>query len=168
MSKPTVFITGVTGNIGQSTLSNLDKNKLNIKVGVRSLEKGQKFIDQGYSIEEIDFDKKETLLKAFKGVDTLFIVPPSSESRGQQGANAIHAAKEAGVKHVVLFSVVNASEEKRILFQRQFAVFEEAAKTSGLGWTILQAPFFQENVFGNERRCLFTIQRWCYHFYFYL
>jgi len=147
MSKPTIFITGSTGNVGQSTFEHLDRKNFNVKVGVYNVEKGKKFKDMGVEVHEIDFRKKDTLLKAFKGVDRLFIIPPGTEDRGKLAMNAIEAAKEVGVKFIALFSVVRA-EERRILFQKQFADAEEALKKSGMKWVILQSPWFQENVLG--------------------
>jgi uncharacterized protein YbjT (DUF2867 family) len=148
MSVKNIFVTGGTGNIGFSTLQLLDKNKFRIKVGVHSIEKGKKLQEKGFETVQIDFNKKEDLLNAFKEVDALLIIPPSTQNRGFLAARAVEVAKEAGVKYVVLFSVLFASEEKKNSFQKQFAEAEEAVKSSGLKWVILQAPYFQENVLG--------------------
>jgi len=149
MSKPIIFVTGATGNIGSETAKNLDKNRFHIKLGVRDTSKIEKIKDLG-EIVHLDFSKKETLVNAFKGADRVLIVPPSSQDKGQLAVNAVHACKEAGVKFVVLFSVIGASEEKRILFQKQFCQAEELLKSSGLKWCILQAPYFQENVLSTK------------------
>jgi len=145
MSKPTIFITGANGNVGMNTFEHLDRSKYIVKVGVHGADKGKRFKDMGVEVFDIDFKKKDTLMNAFKGVDRLFVIPPSVEDRGQLSINAIHAAKESGVKFIALFSVVNA-EERRILFKKQFADVEEALKKSGMKWVIFQAPYFQENV----------------------
>jgi uncharacterized protein YbjT (DUF2867 family) len=146
MSKPTIFITGVTGNVGNSTFRHLDKKNFNVRVGVHGDEsKGQKYKNEGAELVCIDLNDKQCLLKAFQGVDRLLLIPPSSQDRVQLSKNALQAAKEAGVKHVVLFSVVNASK-KRITFQKQFSELEEMLQNLGLQWTIAQSPWFQENV----------------------
>src|SRR4051812_24989333 len=122
MSKPTVFITGATGNVGGATFKHLDKNKVNIrvslaaaillmhKVGVRRESEAQEFKKKGCEGVIYDLAKKESLLAAFKGVDRLLVVPPNSKGeyqrmthscvldRGQLAVNAIDAAKEVGVK----------------------------------------------------------------------
>jgi len=145
MSKPIIFITGATGNIGSHTIKHLDKNKFHIRVGVRDLSKGEELKKKGCEVVQIDLEKRETLVNALKGVERLLVIPPSSENRGKCALEAIKIAKEVGVKFVVLFSVFGASEEKRIRFQKEFAEAEECLKSSGLKWTILQAPYFQEN-----------------------
>jgi len=148
LDKPIIFVTGATGNIGCQTIQHLDKNKFQIRVGVRDLSKGEQLKQKGFELVQIDFDKKETLVNAFKGIDRLLVVPPNSQTRGKQALIAIQIAKEVGVKFVVLFSVVGASEEKRIKFQKEFTDAEEFLKSSGLKWIVLQAPYFQDNILG--------------------
>jgi uncharacterized protein YbjT (DUF2867 family) len=149
MSLKTIFVTGGTGNIGSATLQFLDKSRFKIKVGVHSIEKGNKLQEKGFETVFIDFNKKETLVQAFKDVDALLIIPPPTQNRGFLAARAVEAAKEAGVQYAILFSVMFASE-KRNTFQKHFAEAEEALKSSGLKWVILQAPYFQENVLGMQ------------------
>jgi len=147
MSKATIFI-AVAGQIGLATLNHLDKNKFIIKVGVHSQEKADKLKEQGYDTVVIDFEKKKKKLRAaFKGVDRLFITPPSTETRGRQAARAIRQAVKVKVPYIALFSGAGA-EEKRILFHKQFARAEKCLKkrASEVHYTILQAPFFQENL----------------------
>jgi len=145
MSKPIIFITGATGNIGSHTIKHLDKSKFLIRVGVRDLSKGEELKKKGCEVVQIDLEKRETLVNALKGVDRLLVVPPNCETRGKCALEAIKIAKEVGVKFVALFSVLGASEEKRNRFQKEFAEAEECLKSCGLKWTILQAPYFQEN-----------------------
>jgi uncharacterized protein YbjT (DUF2867 family) len=153
MSKETIFITGASGNVGMHVFDNLDRNKFKVKLGLRSTEKSKAFEKKGYDVKTlgedmhvIDLLDKGSLVKAFKGVDKLFIIPPADQERARMAINAIEAARECGVKYVALFSVINASEERRIMFQKQFAEAEEALKKSGLKWTIFQSPWFQENI----------------------
>jgi uncharacterized protein YbjT (DUF2867 family) len=150
MSKTTIFVTGASGNIGSETAKNLDKNKFHIKLGVRDTSKVEHIRDLGHEIIPIDFSKKETLLKAFKGTDRILIVPPASQDRGHLVLNAIQACKEIGVQFVALFSVIGASEEKRNSFQKQLAQAEEVLRSSGLSWCIFQSPYFQENVLSTK------------------
>jgi len=147
MSKKIICVTGATGNIGSHTLQFLDKSKFTIRVGIHSMQHAKKLQEQGYETCNMDFDKKEMLRTAFKGVDTLLIVPPSSQNRGELCVTAIQVAKEMGVKFVILFSMLGA-EEKRTMFQKQFCEPEEALKTSGMKWVILQSTYFQENLLG--------------------
>jgi len=150
MSKPTLFIVGVTGTIGKATLQHLNKNHFHIKGGSRDAEKAKK-LQQEDGIEGVvvDSNKKNTLVSAFKGVNYLLIVPSNDQNRGDQMVHAIEAAKEAGVEVIVLFSVADA-QDKRILFQRQFAQGEDKLKSSGVNYVILQAPWFQENALGSK------------------
>lgn len=157
MSKKTIFLTGATGNIGKETFKHLDKKKNEIKVGVRDESRAQEFKRQGAQVVVFDMDKRETLLPAFRGVDILLVIPPSSNKRSEQLVTTIEAAKEAGVKGVLLFSIVGASEN-RILFQKQLLPAEEAAKRSGMKYIIAGAPFFQENFLGAKEGVKFPLR----------
>lgn len=177
MSKKTIFLTGATGNIGKETFKHLDKKKNEIKVGVRDESRAQEFKRQGAQVVVFDMDKKETLLPAFRGVDILLVIPPSSNSnalqfidfseRSEQLVTTIEAAKEAGVKGVLLFSIVGGifklfcnekASENRILFQKQLLPAEEAAKRSGMKYIIAGAPFFQENFLGAKEGVQFPLR----------
>jgi uncharacterized protein YbjT (DUF2867 family) len=141
--KPTIFITGVTGHIGGATFQHLNKTKVNIKVGIRDASKQNTFKESGVEPVVFDMGNKESTLSALKGVNRLLVVPPNSKDRSQLAIRVIEAAKEAGVGHVVLFSVPQSSE-KRISFHKEFAPMEEVLQKSGMGWTIMAAPYFQE------------------------
>ncbi len=54
-----------------------------------------------------DFDKPDSLQKAFAGLDRLLVIPTIDMRpgvRGVQNTSAINAAVKAGVEHVVFFS----------------------------------------------------------------
>jgi len=139
----TQLFAGVTGQIGGATYQHLTKSELDIKVGIRDASKQNQFKKPGVEPVVFDMENKESLLAALKGVQRLLVVPPNSKDRTQQAIRTIEAAKQAGVEYIVLFSVPQASE-KRIGFHKEFAAIEEALQKSGTGWTIVQAPYFQE------------------------
>ncbi len=66
----------------------------------------EKIKEPGFEVVTIDYEKKDSYFPHFKGVDALFIIPPSTPNRGELAAQMIKAAEEAGVKHVALFSVL--------------------------------------------------------------
>lgn len=94
-----------------------------------------------------DMSKPETLPAALQGVSTVFIVVPGHADRTQLTLSAIKACKDAGVKHVVMLSVMTAVKPGTI-FGDQFIPIEEATRASGLSYTIVRLPMFMENVLG--------------------
>jgi len=148
MSKRTIFITGATGNIGSSTIRSLNTTKDHIIAGVRSKTKAEPLHTKDVDIREINFADKQGMVTSFKNVDRVLIIPPGKEqNRGELAIHAIHNAKEAGVKFILLFSTLGC-ERKEIVIDNQFRTAEEALINSGIDYTIIQAPYFQENVLG--------------------
>ena len=122
-----VFIQGATGNIGSAAASYLIKHRASfasLKLGARNPNDTRlaNLKEAGAEVVTFDTAKPETMVAALKGVDVLIAVPPgatpSPDDREAFGRALVPAAKEAGVKHIVLFSVLGC-EYKSILFARQ-------------------------------------------------
>lgn len=85
---------------------------------------------------------------AFDGVDRLFLVRPPAISDTRRHVNpAIDAARPAGVRHVVLLSLLGA-EKNPILPHRRIEQHLEAA---GPAWTFLRAGFVMQNLSTTHR-----------------
>ena len=66
--KPTVLITGATGQIGGDTLRNLQADEsITLVAAVRSHAKAQPFAAQGIRTVIMDFDQEHTLAPALEG-----------------------------------------------------------------------------------------------------
>ena len=63
---------------------------------------------------------------------------------GQGNRNLVHAARNAGVQHLILLSVVQASADHPIELFRAKHEAEEALRESGLPWTIIRPTAFME------------------------
>ncbi|CAL5222491.1 g4865 [Coccomyxa viridis] len=111
MAETTVVVTGATGMQGGGVVDHLladKRKKYHVRGITRSVSspKAQKLASRGVEVVEGDLEHKDTLVKAFRGADAAFILTDfttakTAEKEFQQGKNAIHAAKEAGVKFVV-------------------------------------------------------------------
>lgn len=70
VSKPSVLITGATGQIGGDTLRRLQADdSIELVAAVRSSAKAQ-----GIRAVILDFDKEETLAPALQGIDRALLV----------------------------------------------------------------------------------------------
>lgn len=112
MSKPVVFVIGATGNIGCATVTTLAEkyaDKVEIQGGVRNPDKADKLKEiAGITVVKAEMGAKDQLVKTFKGVSALFIVTPSVVDRAELAIATAEAAKEAGVKAVVVVSMIMA------------------------------------------------------------
>ncbi|MEO8254642.1 MAG: SDR family oxidoreductase [Flavobacterium sp.] len=101
-----ILVTGATGNLGKATIDSLlDKgiSPSDITALVRDETKSAELKSKGLQIKIGDYQNFESLKRAFQGVDKLLLVSSSSDidKRFEQHKNAIDAAKEAGVAHLI-------------------------------------------------------------------
>ena len=75
LHKPTVLITGATGQIGGDTLRNLlADDSISLVAAVRSHAKAQPFAAQSIRTVIMDFDQEHTLAPALEGIDRALLV----------------------------------------------------------------------------------------------
>lgn len=146
-----ILVTGTSGHLGGLILKNLrEKNSPHaIIAGSRDASKGA----------EVDFDKKETMLKAFAGVDKLFLVSTDSLTvpglRLKQHLNAVEAAKAVGVKHIY-YTSLNHPDTNPIFFAPDHYGTEVAIKESGIPYTILRNNWYMQNLEETIKQALAT------------
>jgi NAD(P)H dehydrogenase (quinone) len=147
----TIGITGTGGQLGGSVLNELlarGAKPSEIVAVTRSPDKLAAFAAKGIAVRAGDFDAPTGLATAFKGIDTLLIIPTSDLRPGKrmpQHQAAIDAAKAAGVRHVVYVSTVAARPGQALLQSHHDT--EQAIYASGLAWTILRMGMYFENLF---------------------
>eukprot|EP00698_Gefionella_okellyi_P003279 TRINITY_DN1304_c0_g2_i1.p1 TRINITY_DN1304_c0_g2~~TRINITY_DN1304_c0_g2_i1.p1 ORF type:complete len:318 (-),score=84.15 TRINITY_DN1304_c0_g2_i1:71-943(-) len=145
-----VLVTGASGNIGKATVDNLKQNaSIKVIAGVRNVE-DEKAKSLGVSLAKIDYDDEAALVAAFNGVDTVVITVANTQERTELALKTINAALKAGVKYFVLFSVaiITFGPSEKSVFAEQWHPIEKAVRDSGKAWSILRAPMFLENIFG--------------------
>jgi NAD(P)H dehydrogenase (quinone) len=140
-----ILVTGATGNYGKSTIDFLLKKGISsdsISALVRDEAKAEDLKAKGINLRIGDYDNYASLIEAFKGVDKLLLVSSSDVAkRGQQHENAVKAAKEAGVKHILYtsFERKNNTETSPIYFLGKSHIeTEKLIKESGLNYTIFR------------------------------
>jgi NAD(P)H dehydrogenase (quinone) len=139
----TIGITGATGQLGRIVVSKLKAKTSNTIVAlVRSPEKATGL---GVAVREADYDKPETLEKAFAGIETLLLISANDiGKRVVQHLHAIHAATKAGVQWIVYTSLLHADTSPLSLAEEHFAT-EKAIRESGIPFTILRNSWYTEN-----------------------
>ncbi len=140
-----ILVTGANGHFGSAAINFLIEkgyNKADIAAMVRSEEKGQELKAKGINIRIGDYDNYDSLVNAFQGVDKLLLVSGTDlQNRTQQQLNAVKAAAQAGVKHIVYtsFERKNETDSSPIAMLGSSHVQTEAAiKQSGIVYTILR------------------------------
>src|SRR5450631_349396 len=94
-----------------------------------------------------DYDRPESLVKAYAGLDRLLIittVAPEPGKRGTQNVAAIDAAVKAGVKHIVFMSAVGTRQEEEPARGASYWRGEQHLIATAPAWTILRMNFYAE------------------------
>lgn len=147
-----ILVTGATGKLGAKVVKELLKKipASELAVSVRRPEKAEALRKQGVEVRYGDFDEPESLDQAFEGVDRLLIISTdgANEVRIKQHANAVEAAKRAGVRLLAYTSIANAQESTNNMAPPHKAT-EQAIKESGLAYVFLRNNWYLENEAGS-------------------
>jgi len=140
-----IFITGATGSIGGNLVRILAEQGVKAKALVRKVEDGERFQDMGHEPVVGDLAKSDTLVRGMTGCDTLFLLPPPFANQIELEANALDAARKAGLTRVVKISAGDANVISPVPWAKAHALGELALHRSGLRWTVLRASAFFQN-----------------------
>jgi NAD(P)H dehydrogenase (quinone) len=94
-----------------------------------------------------DYDRPESLAKAYAGLDRLLIITtlaPEPGKRGTQNVAAIDAAVKASVKHIVFMSGVGTRQEEEPARGASYWRGEQHLIATAPTWTILRMNFYAE------------------------
>lgn len=133
-----ILVTGATGNIGKALVAEL--NSLGADFDVMS-SKAQSAPNARVG----DFSDIDSLIKAFSGIDTLFLLFPLTENKLQLAKNAAAAAIAAGVKHIVRSSGAGADPESGFALPRLQGQIDAVLEQTGIPTTFLRPAGFMQN-----------------------
>jgi NAD(P)H dehydrogenase (quinone) len=144
-------ITGITGKVGGALAATLLQANQSVRAVVRDAGKGRAWAAKGCEVALADMDDAAALTAAFKGVDGVFILPPSEfdPSPGFPEARAVIAAVKTALeaarprKAVCLSTVGAQAEQPNLLTQR--TLMEQALGELKMPVTFLRPGWFMEN-----------------------
>src|SRR5215207_1574390 len=142
----TTLVTGATGTLGAPTLSRLRAAGHDVRALSRRT---------GPGLTTGDLLTGDGIPEAVRGVDTVLHLATGKRGTGDVEATRtlLGAATDAGVRHLVLVSIVGI-DDIPLPYYREKVVVERLIRESGLPHTILRATQF--HVFVEE---MFTAQR---------
>ncbi|RUU28387.1 MAG: SDR family oxidoreductase [Mesorhizobium sp.] len=152
----TLLVTGASGQLGRGVIRHLlDTLKVppaRIIATTRNPENLAELAARGVAIRAANFDDTASLASAFKGADRVLIISTGEidllhGKRLKQHQNAVTAAKQAGVSHLLYTSMPNPEPGSPVLFAGDHYGTEQAIKASGIPFTIFRNGWYQENLF---------------------
>jgi NAD(P)H dehydrogenase (quinone) len=143
----TIGISNASGQLGRLTadllLERIEPGQLVLVT--RDPSQLDAYAERGVSVRRGDFDDVASLREAYRGVETLLLISGADIGRRvAQHADAIHAAKEAGVSRVAYTSIVNPTEANAAAAAPEHRGTEEALLASGLEWTFLRNGIYAD------------------------
>ncbi len=135
---PTLAVTGSTGGLGGRVARRLAASDVAQRLLVRDPSRAP-VLDGAVPVTIKDYDDRDSVLEALRGVTTLFMVSAAeNEDRLGQHYTFVDAAAEAGVRHVIYTSFSGAAEDATFTLGRHHYFTEERIKASGMDWTFLR------------------------------
>jgi NAD(P)H dehydrogenase (quinone) len=155
-----IFVSGANGQFARAVIRNLlaAGRGTSLIVGTRDVHSpfARELATQGVRVREADFRRPELMRQALEGVETALFIPTydANDVRLRQNLNAIEAARDSGVKHVVYASFLKAElvgvEHSRLVHYPT----EQAIRDSGLAFTLLRHALYADILVGDLRDTL--------------
>jgi uncharacterized protein YbjT (DUF2867 family) len=136
-----ILLTGASGNVGREVLKQICQT--GAKVRAAFLSAGKASAPAGVEIVTVDYNQRETLRSAIKGVDRVFLVGPPTAQLPDLERKAIEVIQQSRVQQVVKLSAMGGRE---VVFPRQHAESEDFIRSSGVPYTFLRPNGFMQNV----------------------
>ncbi|HWS51117.1 MAG TPA: NAD(P)H-binding protein, partial [Microbacterium sp.] len=138
----TIAVTGTTGHLGRLTVDHLISRGVSpdqiVAVGRNADKLAAVSDDLGVRTAVADYNDPKSLAAAFDGVDTLVLISGSEVGqRVPQHTNAIRAAEQAGVTHIVYTSAPRVDTSPLFVAPEHKAT-EEILAASPLEATVLR------------------------------
>jgi uncharacterized protein YbjT (DUF2867 family) len=153
-NKKLIAVIGATGQQGGGVVCALQASgQFKVRALTRNPDKHRELAGE---VVEADLNRPETLAAAFKGAHGVFLVTTSSlegTDERQQGAAAVKAASDAGVKHLVWSTLPDVEAISGSRFDvphfTNKAKVDRIVKDAGFAnHTFVIAPFFYQNLAG--------------------
>jgi len=141
-----ILITGATGTNGREIVEQLSAKGVRARAMVHKREDVTLPHPRNVEFVNGDFDDTSSLDAALAGVERAFLLSPSAAEQVAREANFIRAAKRAGVRHVVKFSILGAAPDSPSRLMRRHGEAEKMLEDSGIAFTMLRPHYFMQNL----------------------
>lgn len=139
-----IIVLGATGTIGRELVRLLSERGRSVRALSRHPEEEAAL--PGVTWVAADLADRTSLPAVFEGAERLFLLTGNTADMVRLQKNAIRAAQQAGVAHVVKLSALGASDHSTSVIGLWHYNGERELMASGLAWTILRPHHFMQNL----------------------
>lgn len=141
-----ILVTGATGTVGSELMKNLIQMHIPVRALVRKASDKERLQAQGVDIVLGELARKESIQQALEGIDSVYLLSPSSPQLPAIEQQFTQVAREAGIKHLVKHSIIGAGDPTASIIANWHTQGEEAIRQSGLSYTFLRPNCFTQNI----------------------
>lgn len=149
--KPSIVLTGATGNTGQILADELARRGVPFAAMARSEKNRSRLAAAGIHAVHGDFDDAPSMVRALEGASKAYLVCTPDHLLIPREVAFLRAAKKAGVRHVVKCSAYMAGTGSESQNLRSHGIVERELMESGMEYTILRPHGFMQT---------FTLMTW--------
>jgi uncharacterized protein YbjT (DUF2867 family) len=142
MNKPTILVTGATGNVGRPLIASLLADGARVRALTRDPAAAN--LPPQVDVTGGDYTAPGVLAAAVRGADAVFV--NIGAIRAGLG-DLLAAARDEGVSKIVMLSSTTVRDhgEQDSALGAQHKMAEDAVKASGIDWTVLRCGGFATN-----------------------
>jgi len=143
--KDSILVTGATGTIGRDVVKYLSRKNAAVRAAVRDRTKAAQHLGREIELCEFDFVNETTFGRALAEVKAIFLLPPLGPDQTQIVNRFVDAAKQAGVRHIVKLSAIDADRALPFAVGTCHAANDRHIRNSGVSFTLLRPNSFMQN-----------------------
>ena len=143
----------MVGKMAVTALSRMHGKTMDIRAGVRDPAKAERLkLLTGVTVVQAELGARKKLAKLFEDVNAVYIISSdyAVRDRARLTKDTAVAAKEAGVGHILVYSLV-ASVQPDTMLGKQYNETEAAVGRLGVPHTILRFPTLVENLLAHRQ-----------------
>jgi uncharacterized protein YbjT (DUF2867 family) len=137
----TILVTGANGTVSSALI----RSGLAAGLPLRALTRRPIEIA---GVDTVVGDLEEPGTLDMTGIDRLWLLNAMGPQAPHASSNAVWAARQAGVKHIVRMSAIGAAHDAPTRNGRLHALSDVEALASGVPTTIIRPAFFMQNLLG--------------------
>src|SRR3989454_11389982 len=138
-----IVVTGATGHIGSELVRLFSEKNVPVRALTRDPRRARPL--RGVDWVKGDLAEIDSLPGFLRGADRMFLLTSNSEEMVALQMNAIRAARDAGIGHVVKGSALGASDHSKSPIGKAHYEVERALQETGIAWTVLRPHVFMQN-----------------------